>query len=95
MHIISRKKLLEFLDLYPDAKEALAYWYRLAKAGHFYSFAELKDTFGSVDYVKKLTVFDLGGNKFRLIAAVHYNRQKIYVRAVLTHKEYDLEQWKE
>jgi mRNA interferase HigB len=95
MHVISRKKLLEFLVLYPDAQESLLYWYRLAKTGHFRTFADLKDTFGSVDYVKGLTVFDLGGNKFRLIAAVHYNRQKIYVRAVLTHKEYDLEKWKE
>jgi mRNA interferase HigB len=95
MHVISRKKLLLFLALHPDAKEALEYWYRLAKAGDFLSFADLKNSFRSVDYVKKLTVFDLGGNKFRLIAAVHYNRQKVYIRAVLTHKEYDLGQWKE
>jgi mRNA interferase HigB len=42
-----------------------------------------------------LTVFNIGGNKARLIAALHYNRQKVYVRAVLTHAEYDEEKWKE
>jgi hypothetical protein len=41
------------------------------------------------------TVFDIGGNKVRLMAAIHYNRRKIYVRAVLTHREYDDEIWKE
>ncbi len=84
-----------FLALHPEARDALEYWYRLAKAGEFRTFADLKDTFGSVDLVKKLTVFDLGGNKFRLIAAIHYNRQKIYIRAVLTHQEYDWDHWKE
>lgn len=43
----------------------------------------------------KLTVFNIGGNKYRLIAAIHFNRQKVYVRNVLTHKEYDQGDWKE
>lgn len=61
----------------------------------FGSFAELKRSFGSVDEVGKFTVFDIGGNKFRLIAAIHYNRKKIYIRHVLTHIEYDSDKWKE
>jgi mRNA interferase HigB len=44
--------------------------------------------------VGKFTVFDVGGNKVRLIAAVHYNRNKIYIRHVLTHEEYDPGNWK-
>jgi len=59
------------------------------------SFAELKRVFRSVDKVGKFTVFDIGGNKFRLIAAVHYNRKKVYIRHVLTHAEYDSDKWKE
>ena len=60
----------------------------------FHHLADLRRTFASVDQVDGLTVFDIGGNKYRLIAAVHYNRQKVYVRAVMTHAEYDLGNWK-
>ena len=55
----------------------------------FKSFTELRQKFKGVDQVGKLTVFNIGGNKVRLIAAIHYNRQKVYIRAVLTHEEYD------
>lgn len=56
---------------------------------------ELQRIFSSVDKIGKLTVFNIGGNKVRLIAAIHYNRRKVYIRAVLNHKEYDAEKWKE
>lgn len=52
-------------------------------------------TFPGVDRVGKFTVFNIGGNKVRLIAAIHYNTGKIYIRHVLTHNEYDLGKWKE
>ena len=45
--------------------------------------------FPHADQIGKLTVFNIGGNKVRLIAAIHYNRQKVYIRAVLTHGEYN------
>lgn len=61
----------------------------------FGSFADIKRLFRSVDKVGKFTVFDLGGNKYRLIAAIHYNRKKVYIRHVLTHAEYDQDTWKE
>lgn len=61
----------------------------------FASFAELKRVFGSADKVGKFTVFDIGGNKYRLIAAIHYSRKKIYIRHVLTHTEYNRNKWKE
>jgi len=54
----------------------------------------LRETFPSADQVGKLTVFNIGGNKVRLIAAIHYNRGKIYIRAVLTHAEYDEQRWR-
>ena len=75
--------------LYPDTKNALSQWYQLIKDNEFSSFVELRQMFPSADQVGKLTVFNIGGNKVRLIAAIHYNRQKIYIRAVLTHSEYD------
>ena len=64
------------------------------KRGHFQNFARLRETFPSADLVGKLTVFNIGGNKVRLIAALHYNRGKVYIRAVLTHSEYDTGAWK-
>jgi mRNA interferase HigB len=65
------------------------------KSGNFTSFADLRTLFPSADQVSNLTVFNIGGNKARLIAAIHYNRHKIYIRAVLTHDEYDRGKWKE
>ena len=95
MHIITRKRLNEFAEKHPDAKTALQHWYRLMKSGGFRSFAELRATLPSADQVGNLTVFNIGGGKARLIVAIHYNRQKVYIRAVLTHPEYDKGKWKE
>ncbi|MDZ4342987.1 MAG: type II toxin-antitoxin system HigB family toxin, partial [Candidatus Binatia bacterium] len=72
-----------------------ARWYSLAKHNDFSNFAELRARFSSADQVGKLTVFNIGGNRVRLIAAIHYNRKKIYIRAVLTHADYDEAKWKE
>ena len=94
MHVISRKRLNEFADAHPDASRSLAHWFGLMKRGLFSNFIELRDTFPSADQVGKLTVFNIAGNKVRLIAAIHYNRQKVYIRAVLTHAEYDEQRWK-
>ena len=95
MHVITRKRLNEFARLHPNTKTALTEWYQLVKKNDFESFVDLRKTFPSADQVGKLTVFNIGGNKARLIAAIHYNRKKIYIRAVLTHAEYDEGRWKE
>jgi mRNA interferase HigB len=95
MHVITRKRLNEFAKLHPDVKNALTQWYKLIKQNEFASFVELHELFPSADQVGKLTVFNIGGNKVRLIAAIHYNRKKVYIRAVLIHTEYDEERWKE
>jgi mRNA interferase HigB len=60
----------------------------------FSNFASLRSVFPSVDQVGDFTVFNIGGNKYRLIASVHFNRDKIYIRHVLTHLEYDKGGWK-
>lgn len=95
MHVITRKRLNEFADRLPETRNALKQWYRVMKQNNFESFAELRTLFPSADQVGKLTVFNIGGNKVRLIAAIHYNSRRIYIRAVLTHKEYDRGKWKE
>lgn len=94
MHVITRKRLNEFAKLHPNTKGALTQWYSLIKQNDFSSFVELRKFFPSADQVGRPTVFNIGGNKARLIAAIHYNRKKVYIRAVLTHAEYDEEEWK-
>ncbi len=95
MHIIIRKRLNEYVAKHLVAKSSCEHWYRVMKKSEYSNFAELKKTFSSVDQVGKFTVFDIGGNKVRLIAAIHYNRKRVYIRYVLTHKEYDKGKWKE
>lgn len=95
MHIITRKRLREFGQRHPECAAALDGWYRLVKHTDYGSFAELRRTFPNADKVGKLTVFNIGGNKARLIAAIHYNTHRVYIRHVLTHAEYNQGDWKE
>ncbi len=95
MHIITRGRLLEFANKNPNTSAPLDAWYRIVKQSKTPNFSKLREIFPSVDKVDNLTVFNIGGNKIRLIAAVHYNTQCLYIRHVLTHKEYDKEKWKE
>jgi mRNA interferase HigB len=95
MHVITRKRLNDFAHKHPDAKSSLARWYAIMREGRFLSFPQLREVFPHADQVGKFTVFNIAGNKVRLIAAVHYNRNKIYIRHVLTHQEYDAGKWKE
>jgi mRNA interferase HigB len=94
VHIISRKKLVEFAADYPDASSPLMNWYRLVKRARWENFAEVREVFPSADQVGKFTVFNIGGNKYRLIVVIHFNRKKVFVRSVLTHKQYDKGEWK-
>lgn len=95
MHIIMRKRIVEFCEKHPECASSLESWYRIMRHSQYNSFAQLRQTFPSADQVGKLTVFNIGGNKARLVAAVHYNSHRIYIRHVLTHKEYDRAKWKE
>ena len=94
MHIITRKRLLDFAEKHPNTSTALDAWYRIVKSTEIKNFSQLRKIFPSVDKVGNLTVFNIGGNKIRLISAIHYNTQCLFVRHVLTHKEYDKENWK-
>ncbi len=95
MHIISKKKLREFWEQFPKAKSPLEAWYQIAKRADWENFAEVRETFGRADLVGRFAVFDIGGNKYRLIAVIHFNRGKLFVRHVLTHAEYDEGKWKD
>jgi len=95
MHVITRKRLNDFAEVHPESRSALYRWYHLLKSQNVNSFAELREIFPNADQVGKFTVFNVGGNKVRLISAIHYNRRKVYIRAVLTHEEYNKSTWKE
>jgi len=94
MHVIAKPILIEFWRQHPDAQRPLIAWYRIMKSSTFTDLNHLRMTFATADYVDGLTVFDIGGNKYRLIASIHYDRHKVYVRAVLGHEAYDRGRWK-
>ena len=94
MHVIAKPALISFWEKHPDSRSSLMAWHKVIQASDFANFIELKRSFASVDHVKGLTVFNIAGNKYRLITAIHYDRHKVYIRHVLTHTEYDLGKWK-
>ncbi len=94
MHVISLKKLRDFWNLHQQAESPLRNWYSIVGKTNFEGFSDLRKTFPSVDKVNELYVFNIGGNNYRLIVAIHFNVQKIFIRHVLTHAEYDRGDWK-
>ncbi len=95
MHIISRKALRDFWQQHPDSQSPLTHWYQAMKRTDFENLAALRSAFPTADKVSDLVVFNIGGNKYRLITSIHFNRQKVYIRDVLTHREYDKGAWKQ
>lgn len=67
----------------------MRHWHTVLEKTTFSDFNDLKQAFQSADYVAPYTVFNVGGNDYRVIAAVHYRSGKVYIRWVLTHREYD------
>jgi len=94
MHVISRKMLRQFWAQHPDSESALTRWFKIMQRHDFASFEALRATFPTADKVGDFIVFNIGGNKYRLIAAIHFNRYKVYIRHVLAHQEYDRGAWK-
>jgi mRNA interferase HigB len=93
MHVISKKKLRSFRLRHPDGRKPLETWLKIVRASRYQTFSELRRTFPRADKVGDRIVFDVGGNKYRLVAVMHFNRFKVYVRHVLTHQEYDQGDW--
>jgi len=90
MRVISKKALLDFIKRHPGARSALLTWYSLAQACLAYGYNDLKQMFAGEDYVPlQSRVFDVRGTRSWLVAAIHCNRQSLFVRRLLTHAEYD------
>ncbi|MGZ0019313.1 type II toxin-antitoxin system HigB family toxin [Nitrosomonas sp. wSCUT-2] len=94
MKIISHKALRIFIEEQPQAALPLLGWRRVIEKNRFTHWAELKAAFNTVDKVGELTVFNIGGNKYRLIAYIRFEKQIVYIKAVLTHQDYDKGTWK-
>jgi len=99
MRVISRHKIKEFTASHGSSLSALDSWYRIIKRNNFSSFQDLRSTFPSADRVvlengANLTVFNIAGNNLRLIAAIHYQSQILFIRHILTHAEYAKNKWK-
>ncbi len=89
MHIISLKMLRDFWRKHPEAEQPLRNWHTVAEHSRFTDLADLKRSFGAADYVPPYTVFNVGGNNVRVVVVVRYRDGKMFVRWVMTHREYD------
>lgn len=77
MHVVSHKAIRLFCENHPDAETALDRGYRAAKRARWTSFAEVKQSFNTADLVAPYVVFDVGGNKYRLIAEISLSREVV------------------
>ena len=99
MRIIKPARLREYWVAHARAKRPLEGWCAVVKGVTWRNLVELRRTFGSADEVKvrsgkSVIVFNIGGNNYRLICAVHYDREKVFVLRFMTHAEYDKDNWK-
>ena len=94
MRIISKKRLKEFWFKYPDSEKPLKVWYSICKKELFGNFNELKSFFNSADFFEEKTIFDIAGNKYRLIVKIQYKIKTIFIKEVYTHEEYEKGKWK-
>jgi mRNA interferase HigB len=95
MHVISRKKLKESASRNEELEGPLDAWFRVAKKASWKNLAEVRQTYSSADGIDRWTVFNIKGNQYRLIVEINYIFQRIYIRHVLTHAEYDRGRWKQ
>ena len=90
MHVIARKTLKEFWERHPDAEKALQAWFHEAKSAEWSSSADVKAKYGTASVLKSgRVVFNIAGNKYRLVAHIRYDIMKVYIRFVGAHEEYD------
>ena len=103
MNVISRKRLREFYESKPERRQhaaAFEDWFKLTRSARWQRFQDLKALFGQTDVAtdtqstRTATIFDIGGNKYRIITLIDYTRQTVLITHVLTHAEYDRGTWK-
>lgn len=99
MRLITRKRLRVFAREHADARSSLEAWRRVTETAEWASIDDVRLDFPAADGVavksgRVATVFNIRGNKYRLITAIHYNRGIVYAMRFYTHAEYDRDRWK-
>jgi mRNA interferase HigB len=90
MVIISKSAINQFIERHPKSRQALLDWYLKTKESGWSSLVDIKRLFRTADYVRNdLYVFNIGGNKYRLIARIVFKVRTVYIRFIGTHEEYD------
>jgi mRNA interferase HigB len=90
MVIITKRPIVEFYTIEPKSKESLLKWYNKVLLSDWPDFHSIKEAMNSVDSVgNDRFVFNVGGNKYRVVAMIHFSKRTIYIRFVGTHKQYD------
>ena len=90
MRIVSKKKIVDYYNNHAMSKTALEVWYKKVSKSSWENLNDLKQDFLSADYVgNNRVVFNIKGNNYRLIAIIIYVSQKVYIRWIGTHGEYD------
>lgn len=90
MRIVSRKTLVMFYEKHSDVETALEEWFTKTNKAEWECFADIKNTFNSVDSVgNKRYVFNIKGNDYRLVALILFKLKLVYIRHICTHAEYD------
>jgi mRNA interferase HigB len=95
MRIIKRGALVQFWEKHSDVKASLESWYAVVRKASWKTPAEMKKVYPNADLVGRRTVFNIAGNKVRLIARVNYQTQRVFVLYILTHADYDKGDWKQ
>ena len=93
--MISRRALRDLADRYPDAERPLDDWYRTVRQLHWANIVDVRRTYPHADAVGELTVFNIGGNKYRLATLINYRTGRVFIRYVMTHAEYSRKDWKQ
>lgn len=90
MVVITKAKLISFYELESIAKEPLLKWYHITVLSDWQDYHSIKETFNSIDSVgNDRYVFNIAGNKYRIVAMIHFSTRTVYIRFVGTHKQYD------
>jgi mRNA interferase HigB len=100
VRVIVKARLTEFADAHAAARASLSTWYSIVRRASWRSFNDVRLTFASADRVRLehgnvITIFNVGGNDYRVLTHIKFNTRCVYVKRVLTHAEYDDETWKE
>jgi mRNA interferase HigB len=89
LRIVTEKRIREFIQREPRSSDAVWRWADAIESSNWRNPGELKATFAGASFVGDLTVFNVGGNNYRIVAFVHYRKQIVYVKRIGTHREYD------